>query len=157
MSFMIRPTYYRLPSMLMRMNSRPVMITSNSYSSKPETIKDKFENAKETVKEKADQSKAEYNSATETTKEKAKDTAKDSVGNATKEKVKQAADAFKEDGAIGKEFTEKGSIGGTMEKVGGPFSSKGSIGKQFTKEGAVGGTVDQAAQQAKDAAEKSKK
>jgi hypothetical protein len=36
-----------------------------------------------------------------------------------------------------------GSIGQIGEKVGGPFSSKGAIGKQFTTEGTIGGTVQQ--------------
>jgi len=67
--------------------------------------------------------------------------------------VKNAAKAFKADGKIGEKFTEKGSIGGTIEKeVGGPFSSKGAVGSQFTEKGAVGGTGQRAAEKVEDVA-----
>jgi hypothetical protein len=49
------------------------------------------------------------------------------------EKHEAATDRMTADGAIGK-------IG---ETVGGPFSSKGAIGKQFTTEGSIGGTLQQ--------------
>ncbi|KAI1085209.1 hypothetical protein F5B20DRAFT_575679 [Whalleya microplaca] len=49
--------------------------------------------------------------------------------------------AFDSSGAIGKQFTTQGALGGTAEKVGGPFSKNGPIGKQFTDKGAIGGTV----------------
>ncbi len=34
-------------------------------------------------------------------------------------------------------------IGGTAQKVGGPFDKDGMIGKQFTDSGSIGGTVQQ--------------
>jgi hypothetical protein len=34
-----------------------------------------------------------------------------------------------------------GVIGGTADKVGGPFSKEGVVGRQFTETGSVGGTV----------------
>ena len=36
---------------------------------------------------------------------------------------------------------EHGALGGTAEKVGGPFDKEGTIGKQFTTEGGIGGKV----------------
>ncbi|OIW28654.1 hypothetical protein CONLIGDRAFT_681599 [Coniochaeta ligniaria NRRL 30616] len=48
-------------------------------------------------------------------------------------------------GAIGHAFTEKGAIGGTADKIGGPLAKDGMIGKQFTTEGSIGGTVQNAA------------
>jgi len=51
----------------------------------------------------------------------------------TEDAKKKTAQAFKDDGAIGKQFTEKGAIGGTAQKIGGPFDKDGAIGKQFTK------------------------
>ncbi|KAI9170873.1 hypothetical protein HJFPF1_00348 [Paramyrothecium foliicola] len=61
------------------------------------------------------------------------------INNDTKPKV------FDEQGAIGKQFTgsetDKGALGGTAEKVGGPFDKDGMIGKQFTTEGSIGGSV----------------
>lgn len=38
-------------------------------------------------------------------------------------------------------FLEAGAIGGTAQKVGGPFDKDGAVGKQFTTEGSIGGTV----------------
>ncbi|KAJ4420317.1 hypothetical protein N0V82_004416 [Gnomoniopsis sp. IMI 355080] len=46
-------------------------------------------------------------------------------------------------GAIGKQFTAEGAIGGAAQKVGGPFDKEGAIGKQFTTGGSVGGTVQE--------------
>ncbi|KAF4951046.1 hypothetical protein FGADI_7783 [Fusarium gaditjirri] len=46
-----------------------------------------------------------------------------------------------EHGSVGKQFTENGAIGGTAQKIGGPFDKEGVIGKQFTTEGSIGGTV----------------
>ncbi|KAJ9136881.1 hypothetical protein NKR23_g9523 [Pleurostoma richardsiae] len=51
---------------------------------------------------------------------------------------------FDEHGAIGKQFTEGGAIGGTAQKIGGPLDKDGAIGKQFTTEGSIGGTVQNA-------------
>ncbi|KAK2604124.1 hypothetical protein N8I77_007079 [Diaporthe amygdali] len=48
---------------------------------------------------------------------------------------------FDADGAVGKQFTEDGAIGGTAQKIGGPLDKEGAIGKQFTTEGSIGGTV----------------
>ncbi|KAF4446749.1 hypothetical protein F53441_9683 [Fusarium austroafricanum] len=49
--------------------------------------------------------------------------------------------AMDEQGTVGKQFTTEGAIGGTAQKVGGPFDKEGMIGKQFTTEGSIGGTV----------------
>ncbi|GAB1319581.1 hypothetical protein MFIFM68171_09791 [Madurella fahalii] len=49
--------------------------------------------------------------------------------------------AFDAQGAIGKQFTPEGAIGGAAQKVGGPLDKEGVIGKQFTTEGSIGGTV----------------
>jgi hypothetical protein len=38
-------------------------------------------------------------------------------------------------------ITADGAIGGTAQKVGGPFDQQGAIGKQFTAGGSVGGAV----------------
>jgi hypothetical protein len=35
----------------------------------------------------------------------------------------------------------EGAIGGTAQKVGGPFDKKGAVGKHFNADGALGGTV----------------
>ncbi|KAJ1334081.1 hypothetical protein MN608_04084 [Microdochium nivale] len=51
---------------------------------------------------------------------------------------------FDEQGAIGKQFTEQGALGGTAQAIGGPFDKQGAIGKQFTTDGAIGGTVQDA-------------
>lgn len=51
---------------------------------------------------------------------------------------------FDAQGAIGKQFTEDGAIGGTAQKVGGPLAKDGMIGKQFTEDGSIGGTVQNA-------------
>ena len=48
------------------------------------------------------------------------------------------------EGAIGKQFTEQGALGGAAQAIGGPLAKDGVIGKQFTTEGAVGGTVQNA-------------
>jgi len=53
---------------------------------------------------------------------------------------------FSKEGAIGKQFTTDGMIGGTGEKVGGPISSKGVIGKNFTEQGAIGGSIQKMAE-----------
>ncbi|KAI1342487.1 hypothetical protein F5Y15DRAFT_372958 [Xylariaceae sp. FL0016] len=52
--------------------------------------------------------------------------------------------AFDAQGAIGKQFTEQGALGGAAQKVGGPLDKDGMIGKQFTTEGSVGGSVQSA-------------
>ena len=49
--------------------------------------------------------------------------------------------AFDKSGAIGKQFTTEGVLGGTAQKLGGPFDKDGAIGKQFTTQGSIGGTV----------------
>ncbi|KAK3389347.1 hypothetical protein B0H63DRAFT_518579 [Podospora didyma] len=48
---------------------------------------------------------------------------------------------FDSEGAIGKQFTEEGALGGAAQKIGGPLDKEGAIGKQFTDKGAIGGTV----------------
>lgn len=40
-------------------------------------------------------------------------------------------------------FAAEGAIGGAAQKVGGPFDAQGSIGKQFTDKGSIGGTVQE--------------
>lgn len=52
--------------------------------------------------------------------------------------------AFDAQGAVGKQFTEQGAIGGTAQKIGGPLDKEGAISKQFTTEGSIGGTVQSA-------------
>ncbi|KAM0251927.1 hypothetical protein ACHAQJ_007942 [Trichoderma viride] len=49
---------------------------------------------------------------------------------------------FDKDGAVGKQFTEQGAIGGMVQNIGGPFDKEGIVGKQFTTEGAIGGIVE---------------
>lgn len=51
--------------------------------------------------------------------------------------------AFQEDGAVGKEFTARGSIGGAAQALGGPFDQYGAIGSQFSKEGPAGNAAKQ--------------
>ncbi|KAJ3187331.1 hypothetical protein HDU85_006619 [Gaertneriomyces sp. JEL0708] len=76
-----------------------------------------------------------------------------SAAAAAASKIKQAAQALKEDGSIGKQFTREGAIGKTIEEnIGGAFSSKGSVGKQFTTDGAVGGTGQKVAEKVESAA-----
>ena len=48
---------------------------------------------------------------------------------------------FDKSGALGKQFTTAGSIGGAAQKVGGPFDKEGMVGKQFTEQGSLGGTA----------------
>ncbi|AEO60863.1 hypothetical protein MYCTH_37941 [Thermothelomyces thermophilus ATCC 42464] len=48
---------------------------------------------------------------------------------------------FDEQGAVGKQFTPEGALGGAAQKVGRPLDKEGVIGKQFTTEGSIGGTV----------------
>ncbi len=45
-------------------------------------------------------------------------------------------------------YKADGSVGGTAQKVGGPFDKEGAVGKQFTEGGAVGGTAQSAAETA---------
>ena len=40
-------------------------------------------------------------------------------------------------------FVAEGAIGGTAQKIGGPFDKEGVIGKQFKPDGALGGTVQE--------------
>ncbi|KAI0025288.1 hypothetical protein F4780DRAFT_775272 [Xylariomycetidae sp. FL0641] len=49
--------------------------------------------------------------------------------------------AFDREGAVGKQFTTEGGIGGTANKIGGPFSQEGVVGRQFVDTGSVGGQV----------------
>ncbi|KAI1389381.1 uncharacterized protein F4822DRAFT_198756 [Hypoxylon trugodes] len=58
------------------------------------------------------------------------------------EKTTEAASSsFDSSGAIGKQFTTEGVVGGTAQKVGGPLSKDGVVGKQFTDTGSIGGTI----------------
>lgn len=38
-------------------------------------------------------------------------------------------------------MTEEGALGGTAQKIGGPLGKDGAIGKQFTADGSIGGAV----------------
>ncbi|MCJ1277175.1 hypothetical protein MMC21_004985 [Puttea exsequens] len=50
--------------------------------------------------------------------------------------------AFSKSGAIGSLFNPDGALGGTAQKVGGPFDKEGVVGSQFTAEGGgIGGMV----------------
>ncbi|PNS15141.1 hypothetical protein CAC42_8142 [Sphaceloma murrayae] len=51
--------------------------------------------------------------------------------------------AFDAQGAIGKQFTTGGVLGGTAQKIGGPFDKDGAIGKQFTTGGSIGASVQE--------------
>jgi len=52
-------------------------------------------------------------------------------------------------GSVGGAFKPEGAVGGTAQKVGGPFDQKGTFGKHFTEDGALGGTAQQVADSAK--------
>ena len=49
---------------------------------------------------------------------------------------------FSSRGAVGKQFTSGGAIGGTAQALGGPFDQQGAVGKHFTEHGSVGGTFE---------------
>ncbi|KAH8814141.1 hypothetical protein F5882DRAFT_281792 [Hyaloscypha sp. PMI_1271] len=51
--------------------------------------------------------------------------------------------AFSKDGAVGSMFKADGAIGGTAEKVGGPFAKDGFVGLKFNADGAIGGRVQE--------------
>lgn len=70
----------------------------------------------------------------------------------------QKPSAFDAQGMIGKQFTSEylsstaysaadllfiaeGAVGGTAQKIGGPFDKEGAIGKHFNADGTLGGTV----------------
>jgi len=53
----------------------------------------------------------------------------------------------KNKGSVGANFQPDGKVGQVGEKVGGPFSSDGAVGKEFTDKGSVGGTAQSAAEQ----------
>lgn len=42
---------------------------------------------------------------------------------------------------------DDGAIGSKIDKLGGPFSSEGAVGKEFTEKGAVGGAAQDVAEQ----------
>ncbi|KAK4448011.1 hypothetical protein QBC34DRAFT_407960 [Podospora aff. communis PSN243] len=48
---------------------------------------------------------------------------------------------FDHEGAIGKQFTENGAIGGIGQSIGGPLAKDGFVGRQFTTQGIIGGVV----------------
>ncbi|MCJ1308554.1 hypothetical protein MMC25_002207 [Agyrium rufum] len=48
---------------------------------------------------------------------------------------------FSKDGAVGSMFNADGPIGGTAQKVGGPFDKGGMVGKHFNADGSIGGTA----------------
>ncbi|KAI4139261.1 MAG: hypothetical protein LQ341_004280 [Variospora aurantia] len=50
---------------------------------------------------------------------------------------------FSKDGAVGKMFTADGTIGGTAQKVGGPFDKQGAVGQHFNADGKIGGMVQE--------------
>lgn len=39
-------------------------------------------------------------------------------------------------------YLEKGAIGGTAQSIGGPLAKDGMIGRQFTEGGSIGGSVE---------------
>ncbi|KAK5945548.1 hypothetical protein PMZ80_002753 [Knufia obscura] len=49
-------------------------------------------------------------------------------------------------GGVGEEFTTEGKVGGTAQKVGGPFAADGKVGKEFTQQGSVGGKAQEMAE-----------
>jgi hypothetical protein len=49
---------------------------------------------------------------------------------------------FDSKGAIGKQFTTQGVVGGMAQKLGGPLDKEGVLGRQFKKDGSIGGTVE---------------
>ncbi|KAI9721817.1 MAG: hypothetical protein M1812_002153 [Candelaria pacifica] len=51
--------------------------------------------------------------------------------------------AFSSSGAIGSMFNADGALGGTAQKVGGPFDKQGAIGSKFTDKGTIGGMVQE--------------
>ncbi|KAF4550713.1 Hypothetical protein D9617_16g015020 [Elsinoe fawcettii] len=79
------------------------------------------------------------------------DFADDTIHEATKTKGEPLGEkttgtgtsAFDASGAIGKQFTTSGALGGTAQKIGGPFDKDGAIGKQFTTAGSIGGSVQE--------------
>ncbi|KAI4209281.1 MAG: hypothetical protein LQ351_007781 [Letrouitia transgressa] len=50
---------------------------------------------------------------------------------------------FSKDGAVGSMFNADGPLGGTAQKVGGPFDKEGAVGKHFNADGKIGGMVQQ--------------
>ncbi|KAI4280866.1 MAG: hypothetical protein L6R35_005811 [Caloplaca aegaea] len=50
---------------------------------------------------------------------------------------------FSKDGAVGKMFNADGAIGGTAQKVGGPFDKQGAVGQHFNADGKIGGMVQE--------------
>eukprot|EP01114_Cavostelium_apophysatum_P023950 TRINITY_DN91_c0_g1_i6.p1 TRINITY_DN91_c0_g1~~TRINITY_DN91_c0_g1_i6.p1 ORF type:complete len:759 (-),score=252.22 TRINITY_DN91_c0_g1_i6:295-2571(-) len=107
----------------------------------------KGEQVKDSAVKKTEEAKNAYFGATSASYPSKNESGSSNAGPSNaKEAAKQGAQAFKEDGAVGKQFTEKGAIGGTMDKIGGPFSKDGAIGRQFTTEGAIGGTGQKVAE-----------
>lgn len=41
------------------------------------------------------------------------------------------------------EYTADGAIGGTAQKVGGPFDKQGAVGQHFNADGKIGGMVQE--------------
>ncbi|KAL8654922.1 MAG: hypothetical protein Q9226_003246 [Calogaya cf. arnoldii] len=53
---------------------------------------------------------------------------------------------FSKDGAVGKLFNGNvadGAIGGTAQKIGGPFDKQGAVGSHFNADGKIGGMVQE--------------
>ncbi|KAI4161222.1 MAG: hypothetical protein LQ342_005013 [Letrouitia transgressa] len=50
---------------------------------------------------------------------------------------------FSKDGAVGSMFNADGPLGGTAQKVGGPFDKEGAVGKHFNADGKIGGMVQE--------------
>ncbi|KAJ9638405.1 hypothetical protein H2201_002671 [Coniosporium apollinis] len=50
---------------------------------------------------------------------------------------------FSSEGAVGKQFTTEGMIGGMAQAIGGPLDKEGAIGKHFTESGSIGGSVQE--------------
>ncbi|KAA6426021.1 MAG: hypothetical protein FRX49_03873 [Trebouxia sp. A1-2] len=72
-------------------------------------------------------------------------TIKEKVG----EVIEKAGKAFTDTGKVGKKFNPDhpdGTAGKTADNQGGALKKDGAVGKEFTKEGAVGGTAQKAAE-----------
>jgi len=53
---------------------------------------------------------------------------------------------FSKEGAIGKQFTPEGAIGGTAQSIGGPLDKQGFVGKHFGADGSIGGAAQKLAE-----------
>ncbi|KAF8072443.1 hypothetical protein HT031_000102 [Scenedesmus sp. PABB004] len=101
------------------------------------SLRDQARDAKEGVKEAAARA-----TGTDEAQPSVVEKMREGVGKVTE----RLGEMFKDDGAVGKQFTPEGSVGGTAQEVGGPLDKEGPVGHAFTSEGAVGGNVERAAE-----------